>query len=1017
MIVRPACLLRASFVRYGGAIIRGSFLPLTLMTQTRKVPESINTGERMIPDAHRDAVVYAEHVVRYMFAAPVVREKRVLDVASGSGYGCEILAAAGASEVVGIDYSPETVRYSLERHSHGDPRFTVGDAGHLPFADDAFDVVVSFETIEHVRDPIAMLHEVKRVLKPNGLFLVSTPNKGVYIEGNEFHLHEFTYDEFEQAIGGVFQNAEFFPQDNWLTSSVFTTQTHGASGDALLPATAEVRKATGRSVRDAVYVIAVCSDGPLPEMTEGSMMAGTYEMKTFVAEIERLTGLNEHLKDENRQRKIETANLKRDLRTKQGELEGANRRIAEIEGSIGWRALNRARPVVRKVAPRGSLQFKALRAAAQTGITAARMARRPFVRGPGAPAEHASNNGKPRVRRLRVGCYGEHCWTVGGGTVHALQLLLPLLPYFQVELLLPPSAPLRDRKWYLENMQIDIGKMKVSHYSPGAEDTYDVWLSVWNEKLWPAKTPKSLNLLFFPFVELDGEGFTHIVNSEYTARHGRKRYHSDDMVVIPPYVDVDTYKTGPKEGMILHCSRFALPSAYADKAHVMMIQAFKQLVDRGLQGWKLVFAGATIDEGEEVYKDHLQKHAYGYPVEFKTNLPADELRDLFARASVYWHATGYSVKEPAAQEHFGIVILEGMASGAVPVVYNSGGPPEIITNGKDGFLFDTLEEMVEDTWQLATEPERWRKMSMTARERAGYFSPELVKERMLRTVSGTEKVSIIIGSHNNREVLTRAIDSVLKYTPPGFELIAVDQACTDGTSVYLASLDYPHLKIIRNTENKSFAEFNNQGLELAARDYILHLNDDIEAFPGWIEPLIDTLDRYPRVGAVGSRLLYPDGRVQHDGKMFKKDDLSPHHVNMGGKVPEDESALEVDALTAACIMVRRELAGFSEDYIRGYYEDTDLCLRIKEKGYALVLHRGSVLIHYHGMSFGKNQAASEEAQAINRKTFLDRWRDKIPDLVYLASEDEMKASDIRCKPLVAPEDRTTAWPISKRLVR
>jgi GT2 family glycosyltransferase/glycosyltransferase involved in cell wall biosynthesis len=583
-------------------------------------------------------------------------------------------------------------------------------------------------------------------------------------------------------------------------------------------------------------------------------------------------------------------------------------------------------------------------------------------------------------------------------------------------LLLPPGVPLRDRKWYIENMQIDIGSMAVRHYQPGIEDTYDVWLSVWNERLWPARTPKLFNLLFFPFVELDGEGFTHIVNSQYSAGHARARYHTDDVVVIPPHVNVDEYRTGPKEGLILHCSRFALPSAYADKAHVMMIQAFKQLVDRGLKGWKLVLAGATIDEGEEVYQKHLQKHAYGYPVEFATNLPAADLRDLFARASVYWHATGYSVKEAAAQEHFGIVIVEGMAAGAVPVVYNSGGPPEIITSGENGYLFDTLEEMVDATWKLATQPERWREMSRAARERARFFSAEMVRERMLKAVSGTAKVSIIIGTHNNREVLQRAIESIMRHTPPGYELIVVDNACEDGTGVYLASLDYPHLKVIRNEENESFSRFNNQGIEIATRQYILHLNDDIEALPGWIEPLIDTLDRYPRVGAVGSRLFYPDGRVQHDGKMFTKD-LTPHHVNMGGKAPADESSIEVDAITAACVMVRKELAGFNEDYLRGYYEDTDLCMRLKSQGYGLVLHRGSVLIHYHGLSFGKDQKASEEAQARNRKVFLDTWAARLPDLVYLADEAEIKGTEIHCKPALMPDQRALPWPISKRLVR
>ena len=134
-------------------------------------------------------------------------------------------------------------------------------------------------------------------------------------------------------------------------------------------------------------------------------------------------------------------------------------------------------------------------------------------------------------------------------------------------------------------------------------------------------------------------------------------------------------------------------------------------------------------------------------------------------------------------------------------------------------------------------------------------------------------------------MLRRGIESVLKHTPPGYELIVVDNASTDGTGVYLASLDYPHLKVIHNDENKSYSVFNNQGQQLATREYILYLNDDIEAFPGWIEPLIDTLDRNPRVGAVGSRLLYPDGTVQHDGKMFKKDDLTPYHLNMGGPSP------------------------------------------------------------------------------------------------------------------------------------
>ncbi len=713
--------------------------------------------------------------------------------------------------------------------------------------------------------------------------------------------------------------------------------------------------------------------------------------------------------------------LRRQLRAQHGELESLRRRLSDMENSPGWQFLQEVRPVIRAIAPRGSARFRILMALlrAGTAVVRGRPLRR-AVRLAGRAlrvVRRGAEADEPTVRRLTVGCYGEHCWTVGGGTAHALQLLLALTPYYNVDLLIPPGAPMRDRQWYWDNLLTDIGDIRVRQYANGVEDSYDVWLSVWNEHIWPAKTLKRLNMVFFPFVSLDGSGYTHIANSNYTAAYVRERYQTDDVVVISPCIDVKEFRTGPKEPLILHVSRFALPSAFADKAHVAMIQAFKELCKRGLTGWRLVLAGSVMDEGEAAYMAHLAKHAHGFPIELKENLSAEELRDLYTRASIYWHATGYSVNEPAAQEHFGITILEAMASGAVPIVLNSGGPPEIITNDEHGYLFNTVDELVEKTREVAGQPDLWKRLSQAARQRARHFGPEGVQRLMLSTVSKTEKVSIIIGSHNNLPYLKGTVDSLLKYTPPGFELIVVDNGSSDGTGVYLASLDYPHLRTISNRTNQGFAAFNNQGQSVATRPYILYLNDDVEVTPGWLEPLIEMLDSHPKVGAVGSRLLYPDGRVQHDGKMFHHSDLTPYHINMAGRPDPDEGPVEVDALTAACLLVRRELAGFSTDYRRGYYEDTDLCMRIKEQGHALVLHRGSVFIHHHGASMGRNQAATERAQERNRQLFLKRWAAKLPSLVYLATGREMAGKKLHCQPLLPPNELAESWPLSRRLKR
>ncbi|MBB6693122.1 methyltransferase domain-containing protein [Cohnella xylanilytica] len=169
--------------------------------------DAVFTGERLILNnavlgSHPD--VYAEHVYRYRLAQPYCVGKRVLDAASGSGFGTRMLKDAGAAEVEGVDIDAESVRLANRDYAAPGISFRVGDVLRLPFPNESFDVVVTFETIEHVPDGAQWLREAARVLKPGGRLIVSTPNREVTNPGvpfggkvfNPYHCFEYSLNEF-----------------------------------------------------------------------------------------------------------------------------------------------------------------------------------------------------------------------------------------------------------------------------------------------------------------------------------------------------------------------------------------------------------------------------------------------------------------------------------------------------------------------------------------------------------------------------------------------------------------------------------------------------------------------------------------------------------------------------------------------------------------------------------------------------------------------------------------------------
>ena len=176
------------------------------------------TGERVVPD-QVDADLWNEHLSRYVFTSRLSRGKRVLDIGCGTGYGAARLGDSAAA-VIGVDISAEAVAYANEHYSGHKLSFAVASGMALPFAAAAFDLVIAFEMIEHLTDWEALLAEARRVLRPSGQFVVSTPNTRFYAESrrksgpNPFHEHEFEFEEFRDALGRHFPHVSLFLQNH-----------------------------------------------------------------------------------------------------------------------------------------------------------------------------------------------------------------------------------------------------------------------------------------------------------------------------------------------------------------------------------------------------------------------------------------------------------------------------------------------------------------------------------------------------------------------------------------------------------------------------------------------------------------------------------------------------------------------------------------------------------------------------------------------------------------------------------
>ena len=367
---------------------------------------------------------------------------------------------------------------------------------------------------------------------------------------------------------------------------------------------------------------------------------------------------------------------------------------------------------------------------------------------------------------MKVGIYAPALRALGGGEKYICELAIALSDDHDVEFVnFEPfnRAQLETRFGFdLGNVGARVLRLParfvkslrpMSHLSLSrVSRAYDVFIT--DEAHWwsfPAKAATNIALLQIAPTQSERMRPTHVpfakkvydaslasydvllVNSQFVRRWVERVYAREAVVLYPP---CGAPLRGPpaKENVVLSVGRFFVGGHC--KKQLEMIKGFKRLYDSTPEAarWTYHLVGGVADDRAHLqYLDACRAEAAGYPIVIHPNAPATIAEELYARASLFWHATGFDEEEdlhPDRIESFGIVTVEAMATGCVPLVVNKGGQPEIVRNGVEGVLWDTLEELLAATAALMADGTLRAALSAASIKRSKKFSTRRFKEQV-----------------------------------------------------------------------------------------------------------------------------------------------------------------------------------------------------------------------------------------------------------------------------------------------